>query len=504
MRPNFSTQVQYQTTQNWQDLTAHGLLIAVWQFADACGAFELWGQVKYRMKKVDYSALDKLKTLWLSIIAGCDHTVEINDKLGGHEKALAHLCGLKRFPDQSQINRLLQKTEEEQVEQWRSAHHQLLARFSRAHRQDLWLTLNDGSRLLVADIDQRALAVNGKKFELAAPGYFGRKRARRGYQLTALFLGGAISEVVDEYLDPGDTPMGRRLPELLDRLVWLCGQLNLHPSQVLVRGDAQLGTPAMIVNVEQHGFHYLFKGLSSQRAKKLTQQADDIFWRVKPGSEGQQRWMCDLGWIKHLDQSKEGRGKSITARTLAQVRTERVKTPRPGAHRSRLQKSLVKVKHDYYLTDLSPAQMPIQEVLHIYDDRATIERYFYDEQYSLGAQQVRTRHFQGEALFQLIVSTTNNLLRWMQHQIFQQTTLEEIGLKRLIHRAMQIPARITQQGNQWVVEFPHQHYLIKKLEKEWVALSPSDSTRPRQPDQSPSNQVHLPTVGGVGRRYWSH
>jgi hypothetical protein len=449
-------------------------LIAAWQFAQSCGAFDLWQQVDYCMKKVDYSALDKLKVLWLSIVAGCQHTVEINDKLGGHEEALAHVFGFDRFPDQSQISRLLKATKNQQVEKWRETHQQLLARFSRIENQDLWLALENDEKLLVADLDQRGLAVNGKKFELAAPGYFGRKRGRRGYQLTVLFLGGAIREVIDEYLDPGDTPIGYRLPQLLESLQWLCQRFGLMPHQVLVRGDAQIGVPALIAQVKQKGFHYLFKGLSPQRAKKLTGRVDDLFWCVKPGAQGEQRWMSDLGTINHLDKSEYGRAGAIAARTLAQVRTKRLPPPKFGAHCRRRQEPQIEIRHDYYLTDLSAAQLPIPWVLPIYDDRATIERYFYDEQYALGAQQVRTRHFEGEALFQLLVSTTNNLLRWMQHQVFQQTALEKIGLKRLIHCAMQIPARIVQQDGQWIVELPQQHYLVKLLENDWEPLTKPD------------------------------
>ncbi len=471
METNSSIKVKYRTTDDWQEITTHGLLIAAWQYAQSCGAFDLWQQVNYCMKKVDYSALDKLKILWLSVVAGCEHTVEINDKLGGHEQALAQVCGFDRFPDQSQISRLLKATENQQVEKWRSTHQQLLARFSRASNRDLWLTLANGEKLLVADLDQRGLAVNGKKFELAAPGYFGRKRGRRGYQLTALFLGGAIREVIDEYLDPGDTPIGYRLPQLLDRLQWLCEEFCLLPHQVLLRGDAQIGTPTMIERVKQKGFHYLFKGLSPQRAKKQAERADDIFWRVKPGAEGEQRWMCDVGMIRHLDKSEHACGGGIVARTLVQVRTKKLPPPKPGAHRRRIQRPQVEIRHDYYLTDLAAELLPVPQVLPVYDDRATIERYFYDEQYALGAQQVRTRHFEGEALFQLVVSTTNNLLRWMQHQVFQHTVLEEIGLKRLIHRAMQIPARIIQRGDVWIVELPQEHYLVKLLEKDWEPLT---------------------------------
>jgi hypothetical protein len=106
-------------------------------------------------------------TLLASILTGCQHTVEINDSLGAHEKALAQAMGLDRFPDQSQVNRLLHATEAAHVEQWREAHLELLADNSRAGARCRWLKLANGEQMLVADIDQRALVVQGKQFELA-------------------------------------------------------------------------------------------------------------------------------------------------------------------------------------------------------------------------------------------------------------------------------------------------------------------------------------------------
>jgi hypothetical protein len=473
MRKKFSIKVSFQTTTEWEEITAHGLLLAAWQFAEKSGAFLKWAKISYHMKKVKYTPFDKLATLWASIVTGCQHTVEINNSLGAHEKALARAAGLDRFPDQSQINRLLKATQVEQVKQWRKVHLELLADHSRARARCRWLKLANGEQMLVADIDQRALAVRGLQFELAKAGYFGRKRGRRGYQLSLLFLGGKIGEVVDEYLDPGDTQIGGRIGDLLGSLEWLCERLKLRPEQVLVRGDAQLGTPTIIRKVKAAGFHYLFKGLSSQRAKKLMKQATDTFWRVKPGAESEARWMSDLGEIQHLDQSADGCGKSISARTLMMTRVSQAPEPKLGAHRKRVRDPKSVVKHDYYLTDLSPQQLPVSDVLAVYDDRATIERYFYDEQYALGAQQVRTGHFEGEALFQLMVATTNNLLRWMQHRVFRQTELERVGLKRLVHRAMQIPGRIIRRGAQLIVALPQRHHLVRLLEQSWSALATS-------------------------------
>jgi Transposase DDE domain group 1 len=473
VRKKFSIKVQFQTTTNWQEITTHGLLLAAWEFLEKKAVFKQWEQVRYRMKKVKYTPLDKLKTLWASVVVGCQHTVEINDRLGAHEKALAQAVGFNRFPDQSQINRLLAATQAEQVNQWRQAHLELMARYSRARAHSRWLKLANGQQLLVVDLDQRALAVRGKQFELAKPGYFGRKRGRRGYQLSALFFGGPIGELVDEYLDPGDTPIGNRVKDLLESLRWLCGRLGLEADQVLVRGDAQLGTPLIVAQVQAMGFHFLFKGLSAQRARNLLKQVSDTFWRVKPGVEDEVRWMSDLDEVDHLDKSQNGHGASIRARTLVLTRVAPARLPKAGKHCKRVLDPKPVVKHDYYLTDLNRAQLPVVDVLPVYDDRATIERYFYDEQYALGAQQVRTRHFHGEALFQFLVATTNNLLRWMQHRVFRKTELERIGLGRLIRQAMQIPARIFRRGETWIVEMPQRHHLVSLLEQSWEALKSS-------------------------------
>ena len=120
------------------------------------------------MKKVTFSPLDKLKVLWASIGVGCQHTSAINDELGKHEVALAQVFGLKSFPDQSQINRLLTATQTAQVEELRRSHLSLLRVHTRARQRSKWLKLANGRRVLVADIDQRGLVVQGKQFELAA------------------------------------------------------------------------------------------------------------------------------------------------------------------------------------------------------------------------------------------------------------------------------------------------------------------------------------------------
>jgi hypothetical protein len=470
----------FEATNQWQDHTAHALLVCAYQQAQQIGLFSKAQQaLQLKMKTVRYSWSQKLQTLWASIVVGCSHTVEINTRLGAHERAAAALLGLERFPDQSQINRLLWAFEAEHVKQWRRLHLSLLCRYTRATARKRWLLLANRQRILPVDIDQRAVVVRGKQFELATKGYFGHKRARRGYQLSLAFLGGQIGEVLDEYFDSGNTQIAQRMDELLASAEEFCRRTHIPPDCLLIRGDAQLGTAANIARIKAKGFHYLLKGLSAPRAKKLLGEVLDeaIFWSVSNGPQQERAWMCDMGEVEHREGRNRWSGLKVQARTLVVVRylrMSRSKRPDPKKRKQLEQEGKLlqkEVKVDYLLTDLDEKQLPVEQVLETYNDRPTIERYFYDEQYSLGARQVRTRHFAGEAMFQFLVATTNNLLRWLKHKTFKGTILEQMGVGRLIHQGMQIPAKVRKWGEKWIIEMPAQHTLVKQLLKSWSAIS---------------------------------
>lgn len=479
---HFTQPVTFLATHNWDNHTSHALIVCAFNKAQDLKLFSRIEQsLHLKMKKRSYSWSDKLKTLWASIIVGCNHTCEINSKLGSHERAAAGLFGLERFPDQSQINRLLWACEPVHVEQWRKLHLDLLCRHSRATARKRWLMMRNRERLLPIDIDQRGLVVRGKQFELATKGYFSHKRGRKGYQLSLAFIGGPVGEVLDEYLDSGNTSILQRLDDLLNTIEEFCRRTRIPADCILIRGDAQLGTPAIMAKIKAKGFHYLLKGLSTARAKRLLNQVgeEEVFWRVENGSERLPAWMCDMGEVEHREGRDRVSGIRVKTRTLLMVRQmEMNRKKRPDQKtRERLkpqgqQRERV-TRVDYFLTDLSEKQLPVERVLEVYNDRPTIERYFYDEQWGLGARQVRTRHFAGEAMFEYIVATTNNLLKWMRHSTFRGTEVEKMGVSRIVREVMQIGGRIKREASKWIVEIPAEHWLVKQLMKSWKQLRPA-------------------------------
>jgi len=306
---------------------------------------------------------------------------------------------------------------------------------------------------------------------LAERGYFGRHRGHTGYQLSLLFLGGEIGEVIDEHLDPGNIYLRFRLEEMVKRLAEFCERQRIAPSQVTLRGDAELGTPATIAVVESYGFNYLFKGISAQKAKKLAAEVKDYYLLAKPDSEGGARWTADLGSRRHADQSAEGDGHEVECRTIVMTSIEPARRARQTKHhgkkRAAAEEAKRWVRSDYFLTNLRAEEVPTERVLDLYDERETIESYFHDERHALGAQHVRTWSHAGSQLFQLLVATVNNLLRWYRHEVLKGTEFEEYGLKRIIGQLMQIGARLTKHGRRWLVEVPQRHAQAMKLLRQW-------------------------------------
>ena len=65
---------------------------------------------------------------------------------------------MKRFPDQSLINRLLQSMDEKNIQQLKQIHHDIFMQHSNS--------ISSGEEIVV-DFDQTGLVANGKSYECA-------------------------------------------------------------------------------------------------------------------------------------------------------------------------------------------------------------------------------------------------------------------------------------------------------------------------------------------------
>jgi hypothetical protein len=124
-------------------------------------------QVGVEMKEVDFSAVDKLTQVVISILAGCEYISEVNSKLKC-EQALAQAWQLKRFSEQSTLARTLDALSLMNLTQLERAVRQIWHQHSRT-------LLHDWRGFLQLDLDLSGLPC-GNQAQGAEKGYFSGKK----------------------------------------------------------------------------------------------------------------------------------------------------------------------------------------------------------------------------------------------------------------------------------------------------------------------------------------
>jgi hypothetical protein len=99
-------------------------------------------QMEFERQTRDFSPLDQLQQVLLSLLAGCNTLSEVNTKLKA-EHELARVCGWPRFADQSSLSRLLDRLTLKQIDQLRTATTKIWRTQGQTMRHDwrgyLWL-----------------------------------------------------------------------------------------------------------------------------------------------------------------------------------------------------------------------------------------------------------------------------------------------------------------------------------------------------------------------------
>lgn len=135
------------------------------------------------IKTKAFSPTSKLKQVLYSILAGCEYLFEVNIKLKP-ELALAQVCRLEHFSDQSTLSRTLDALTLMNIDQLRTA-------VTTIWQQDSQTLAHDWRGFLWFDFDLSGLPC-GKQAQEGKKGYFSGKKTLRG----ANWLGLAPSNMV--------------------------------------------------------------------------------------------------------------------------------------------------------------------------------------------------------------------------------------------------------------------------------------------------------------------
>ncbi|EQB86931.1 hypothetical protein J2Z44_000147 [Clostridium punense] len=378
------------TQDNCKEETTSTWLVSVMQFGLKFSLFKPFEEFKLKMKEVKYTVYKKLIVTIMSIIVGCETTIEINEKLGV-EKLSLNMFGMDTAPDQSQINELIRRFDEDSINQFENIHNKLFLEHSNS--------VHSHSRVVV-DCDQTGLIANGKNFKLAEKGYFAKKKNQRGYQLSAAFTGEA-SETVAMFLDSGNTHCSDHYDDLLKTI--LCKYKDqLYTGKLILRTDSGFGS---IENIE--------KLLSIDRLKFITKAYSTVTAKnIAKGIHYSEYTQADeAAWVYELPENNGVR--NIIVQTLS---------------------SKGKLKYSMLITNISSKDMNAVEVFHFYNKRQTIEAFFKMAKNVYHIKNLRTKEFYGIYGFLWLVFITHNIISWFKCSILRGTELENVGVRLLIKR----------------------------------------------------------------------
>ena len=422
--------------QEFRDLTTHGLLVGLAEQIHRTGLRERLQPVPLAMKEVRYGPTDKALTIIASVAIGCQDTLDINTKLRPDLVAAALLqmptgpAGEPaQFPEQSTINQYLRKATPEYVLGLRALHQPLLAENRMARKDAYW-------NLYLVDIDTTFYGVYGTTYEKSDTGFSGRHRSTRGYR-QGLAIYADTKEVIDMSFFPARYHDIDHIASLQD------GIQRQHPdlSEVLLRGDAHFGSVHRLLDYQARGLHYLMAGAEPKTARVLAQRMDQSRWQRLSST----RELCDAGWV---DLSSSHPKRYARTRVILDREAEA---------------DTLGYSYKHYVTDLSQQKATAEQVWRLYYERENSESDIEERKNVLESGSLRCRKYYGICAFQWLNVMASNLLVWMKQQRLQGTPLAAFGRHKLIHDAMQVPARLLQVDGQWVACWDQQHPLTHWL-----------------------------------------
>ena len=369
-------------------------------------------------RRSGFTHLQKSQALVAALAAGCRQSRDSDFTLAPDPTAAATLR-LPRWPHSSQLTRHLRAFHPQHVAALRRAVAEVTARHAVAQRR-----LRRGERVVI-DIDQTAIAANGRTYQRTVRGHLKRK-GDRGDQATAAAAfdtSGGDDEVLAIFLDPGNTHARRRFVEVLAALEDVLGPVDRLPGLVL-RFDCQYATPDDLALLLRRNIRFVGRNYSSTVAMAWARDlGPDANWHEL----NVVKWVCDLG-----------DGPVSPARP--EVVCRRLLVRATGARQ--------RAGYTAIVTTLPADELPAWALEPFYAARQTIEGWLSEATDALQLKGLWSRAFCGLEAFLVYAALTSNLLNWWARRaLLPDSGRPHLGLRQLIGRVIALPARVLRTGD---------------------------------------------------------
>jgi len=415
----------------FSDFLPSGFLPLLLKFAAQQGYFEVFAKhFTLPMKSVYYSPYQKLQVLICSLLVNCNCIKDINHKLKPYPQ-IATMLGLKQIPDQSTINRFLNRFDAQSIVELEVIFDILTERLF-CHKKE--------KKILV--VDATGLVIYGDKFQFAKKGYFPKKRGNKGYQLSLGVLLDQHPKISALFLDPGNIPLDLRLWDTVYQTAEILGGLKYLE---LVIGDAIYGTGKHITTFIDMDIPFLLKGKNRKTAFNLAERLNDNdYYYIDNITEVAEQGYINIRNCPHkvrvvIIKKIDAKGRTI---------------------------------FNHLVTSIPKEQVNCVELFSLYNKRQFIESNIKENKHGLSIDNIRTGKFWSIYAFLYIAASVFNLFSLFKEKVLVDTGLENLGLREITDKLMDIPGKIEQQNKITKLLLPLYHNYSKTfVSRESLSLS---------------------------------
>jgi hypothetical protein len=389
-------------------------------------AFKLY--VNICMKNVDFTALNKIEVLILAICMGCRHTRDINFDLKPYT-ALSYIMNIPRIPDQSQINRIYHRLDIYNLFEIQQV-------MDTQIRQYCIPLLDEGK--VDIDIDTTGIVAYGETYELRRKGYFSHQQGKKGYQLTVAVTGGDYNFIVAGILDPGNYSPGCRFFDIIYTVAETLGSLDKIG---IIRADRAHGTGPNIEELVEMDREFVIKAFSGKTS---------VSYINKIGS-GNIQWVEITDIVRVSDI-----GNQDVPYCAHKVRVVLIETIVKKGR-------ILEKEYTHLYVRLKRDVMDEAEVFNYYGKRQVIESVFDADKNGLALTALKCRNFIGLSASISFTFMAYNLLCLFREKVLSELKLKHLGIKEIVRRLMDIPAKVKKEDGSIKLIFPKNHPYTKNI-----------------------------------------
>ncbi|TET11653.1 hypothetical protein E3J84_02595 [Candidatus Aerophobetes bacterium] len=332
---------------------------------------------------------------------------------------------MDRFPDQSQINRFLNRMGPDEISQLSLVFEAIL---------DKVILFKDKEKVDL-NVDVTGLVVYGDRYQFAKKGYFSHKRGKEGYQLSLGTTNSEYSQILSLILDSGNMSLNMRLWDTIYEVAEVLGSLERIG---IIRADAIYGIGLDITGLIEQTLSFLIKGKDPRTAKRILKEANPSYDDWKRVDET--TWAFDAKYV-------------IIRNCPYPVRTVLIKAIDA--------KGKLEYRHIY--TSFSPEEMDEVEVVTSFRKRIDIEAIIRDDKYGLYIDNLRTKNFWGIWAYLFIACATHNLISLFRKRVLSGTGIEDLGIQTIAKKLTDIPAKFEKEQGKMRIFFPAGHELARRF-----------------------------------------